>query len=135
MSRRAVGFTLIEIMIVVAIIAVIAAIALPGYQNQIRDSRRADCAAVLTQGRQMMERYYSRQFTYAGAAAGTDTPAKCPIDGNDQSYRLALSNLSATGYTLTATPQNAQAADECGALSINQAGVKTVGGSTIDKCW
>ena len=130
------GFTLIEVMIVVAIIAVIAAVAIPGYQNQIRDSRRADCLAVMAQGRQMMERFYTKNYTYAGAVIGTDTPAKCPIDGNATYYNLAFVGApNATSFTLQATPANEQAGEACGALTINQAGQKTAAGGTVDTCW
>lgn len=130
------GFTLVELMIVVAIVAIITAIALPGYQGQVRDSRRADCTAVLMQGRQMMERFYTKNYTYAGAVVGTDTPAKCPIDGNNTHYNLAfVGTPDATGFTLQATRANAQVSDACGDLTINQAGQKTASGGTVDDCW
>lgn len=130
------GFTLVEVSIVVAIIAIIAAVALPSYRAQVQDSRRADCIAVLTQGRQMMERFYTKNYTYQGAVIGTDTPAKCPIDGNDTYYNLAFTGAqNATSFTLQATPVNAQAGETCGVLTINQAGQKTAAGGTVDQCW
>lgn len=127
------GFTLIELMIVVAILAILTAVALPSYQNQVRDSRRADAVSVLMQSRQLLERYYSKNYTYANAPAGT-VPTKSPIDGGVTYYSIALVSGAST-FTLTATPQGGQAGDTCGALVINQAGVKLSGGGTIDTCW
>ena len=143
MRVRALGFTLIELMIVVAIIAIIAAIAVPSYENQMQKTRRTDGTAALLQARQGMERHYSKNYTYLGAAAGTAFIAKAPIDGNDTFYNLTLDAVTATGFTITATPVNAQQNDSCGALGINQAGAKGAKGSApgstaagdIDECW
>ena len=127
------GFTLIELMIVVAILGIIAAIALPSYQGQVRDGRRADSTAVLLQARQLMERHYSKNYNYAAPAA-VGIPAKSPIDGTASYYVIALA-AGATTFTLTATPQGGQAGDGCGVLTINQAGVKTAADGTVDACW
>lgn len=129
------GFTLIELMIVVAIIAIIAAVALPSYQSQTRDARRTDAAAVMLQARQQMERFYSKNYTYVGATAGGTITDKAPIDGAARHYTLSLSNLTATTFTITAAPQDSQTGDSCGSLTINQAGTKAATGGTVDNCW
>lgn len=134
------GFTLIELMIVVVIVGLLFGIAFPNYQQQTRDARRADATAVLMESRQQMEREYAKRYTYANATAGAPGTAtisnQSPSDqGATAYYDIALSNLSQTTFTITAAPVGSQAADACGALTINQAGVKTVGGSTVDDCW
>ena len=127
------GFTLIELMIVVAILGIIAAIALPSYQGQVRDGRRADGTAVLLQARQLMERHYSKNYNY-GTPAAVGIPVKAPIDGTASYYVITLA-ADATTFTLTATPATSQSGDGCGVLTINQAGVKTSAEGSIDTCW
>jgi len=127
------GFTLIELMIVVAILGIIAAIALPSYQNQVRDGRRADGTAVLLQARQLMERHYSKNYNY-GTPAAVGIPVKAPIDGTASYYVITLA-ADATTFTLTATPATSQSGDGCGVLTLNQAGVKTSAEGSIDTCW
>jgi type IV pilus assembly protein PilE len=87
-----------------------------------------------------MERYFTENNTYAGASlAGANPiyPATCPIDGGDATYNLAITNLTATTYTLTATPiaGGPQAKDACGTLSLTQTGQKGATGGTVSKCW
>lgn len=127
------GFTLIELMIVVAIIAIIAAVAYPSYNEHIIKTRRKAGASCLMEAAQFMERAYTVSMTYAGA----DPALACETDvaGN---YTIAVGASTATGYTLTATPQGAQASHDtkCGTLGINQAGVRTKTGSgTVTECW
>jgi type IV pilus assembly protein PilE len=129
------GFTLIELMITVAIVGILAAIAYPSYQEHIRKARRADAQAVLLELAQFMERYYTMNNTYAGAALPF---AKAPKDGDDTYYGIDFDgDPDATSYTLVATPAGAMTGDKCGTLSINAAGVKGISAEDVDLsvCW
>lgn len=129
-SRRASGgFTLIELMIVVAIIGIIAAIAYPSYQDQVTKTRRMDAQGALSSFASAMERYYTENGTYEGAATGgNDTgsptifPDEAPLDGANKYYDLTISSAARNSYTLTATPKNAQSGD--GAIRLRSTGEK-----------
>lgn len=131
--RRAQGFTLIELMVVVAIVAILASIAYASYQNQVMKTRRAAATTCLQERAQFMERYYTTNMTYAGAP----NPAQCADIANH--YTIAFSGgVTATAYSLTATPQGVQATRDtgCGTLSINQNGLRgKTGSGTVDECW
>ena len=139
------GFTLIEIMIVVAIIGIIAAIALPSYTSYIARARRADARATLLQTAQFMQRFYSANDQYAKTRAGADAidtiPAnllRSPVDGTPLYTISFASTPTASAYTLqmVPVPGSSMANDACGTFTINQAGVKTVSGSkSVAECW
>ncbi|MEA3243489.1 MAG: type IV pilin protein [Pseudomonadota bacterium] len=120
------GFTLVELMIVVAIVGILAAVAYPSYQDSVRKSRRADGKTALLQAVQLAERWFTQRNTYDMTAG---TPPNGPsAEGH---YNLAYVG-DATTFLITATPGGAQATDPCGNLTINELGVK--GGGMAD-CW
>lgn len=116
------GFTLIELMITVAIIGILAAIAIPAYQRYVREARRADAFTGLLDLQSRQERWRVNTTTYGATA---DHPAMGFVDQTDF-YDFTSTGNSATAYTLTATAQNTQTSDTgCTTLTINQAGTKT----------
>ena len=137
------GFTLIELMIVVAIAAILAAIAYPSYMEQVRKTRRSNCAGELMGLANAMERFFTENATYVGATVGGNAadifPAQCPVDsapaGGPVYYTLSIPAQGASTFTVQAAPAGAQAADTCGTLSYTNAGVKSATGGSVDDCW
>ena len=123
------GFTLIELMIVVAIVAILAAVAYPSYQAHVIRTNRAVANGCLVELSQFMERYYTTNISYLGAAL----PASDCQNTLAARYVFAFQAApTANQYTISATPGGAQAVDACGTLSINQAGART---PNTPECW
>jgi len=135
-KTEASGFTLIELMIVVAIVGILAAVAYPSYLSHIQESRRSDARTNLLQLAQFMERNYTAngRYTDAGGAAPALPYTEAPRDGDAKFYDLDLNNVTAATFTLRARPKGAMAGDTCGTLTLNQAGVKGAGGD-VGECW
>lgn len=134
--KRPRGFTLIEIMIVVAIVAILAAVALPSYKSYVLKTRRADALSTLTQTQAILERCYAQTLSYAVACSDTPT---FPFTSAQAFYNISLSNQTATTYTLTATTMNAQIADTtCKTMTLDQANQKSAADSSSTAqsvCW
>tara|TARA_R110000751_G_scaffold7607_10_gene30881 strand:+ start:6236 stop:6667 length:432 start_codon:yes stop_codon:yes gene_type:complete len=125
------GFTLIEVMITVLIVGILAAIAFPSYTAYVTRSYRDSAKACLSEYAQFMERYYSSNLTYVGAAPALG----CSTEGSmEDRYVFSVDTLAQSTYTAKATVQGAQQANDtkCGNLSINHLGVKTASDAS---CW
>jgi len=128
---RAAGFTLIELMITVAIIGILAAIAYPSYTEYVLRGNRSEAQALLNDAAARQERYYAQNNTYA------DTTAKLGYSSASSAtnlYTLSIPSASSSAYSLLATAQRTDA--KCGNLGIDQAGTKSETGSgSVSDCW
>ena len=151
MKQTQLGFTLIELMITVAIVGILASIAYPSYQDSVMKSRRADAKGALLGFANALERHFTETNSYCNAATttvGTCTNATgsptiysttSPIDGGTPYYNLTIYTATDSIYTLYAAPTGAQSGDKCGTLTLNHKNEKDVIGAatgvTKANCW
>jgi type IV pilus assembly protein PilE len=117
------GVTLIELMVVVVVVAILAAVAIPSYTNSVQKSRRADAKSALTSAAQAMERWFTERNTYAGALLGTGGIYSATSVNGFYALTFAAggaTNTNAGGYTLQAAPLGTQASDSCGTYALDQ---------------
>ena len=140
-----IGFTLIEMMITVVIVGVLAAIALPSYQNYVRSAHRSDAKAALLENAQFLEKNFTEVNKYNKDAAGDDVVlpvTKTPReDAGAGMYSLALevNSTTASTFKLVATPVGGTMmdGDACGAFTLNHLGQRDVTGTGLSRtqCW
>ncbi|MEH6625110.1 MAG: type IV pilin protein [Motiliproteus sp.] len=142
------GVTLLELMIVVAIIGILASVAYPSYQEFVKQGRRADAQGALMSFAGAMERHFTVSDSYCGA--GTTTEADCgsgathkgppsifsqtsPVgNGTDVYYALTIASVGPASFTIQADPAGAQIGDVCGSMTIDHTGARAAVGTD---CW
>ena len=141
-SNHVRGFTLIEVMMVVAIVGILAAIALPNYSQYVMKGRRVDAKNALLDLAGRQERYFATHNQYTTTASelgyGADTSFPLAIIASGAShYSLSVAATGTADFTATATPQGMQTADACSGYTINNLGQQTNTGVTNPPtdCW
>lgn len=126
MMKQEKGFTLIELMIVVAIIGILAGVGYPAYMNSVKKANRADGIDSLLSLAGRMEEYYMNNDKYNGATVASAT-------SSDGLYTLSITSADAFTYLLTATPVSPD--PDCGNLTLNSLGQKGTSAGTVSDCW
>jgi type IV pilus assembly protein PilE len=137
---RQAGFSLIELLVVLVIMGVLSALALPGYTRYVQRGNRTEVMAALLEAQHFMERYYSANGQYLSPANAVPMlPQRLqgiPSQGTVR-YQLSVREATANSYLLQAVPEGSMAGDVCGSLTINQTGLRGVLNSTnsVSECW
>ena len=137
MKKSIRGFTLIEAMIVVAILGIIVAIGYPSYREYVMKSRRVEGLGGLLELSDRLERYYTDRSTYGGIQADDHFGAPSG-DGmhltERGTYKLNINASDAVSFTISAIPQGPQTKDKCGTFTLTHSGTKQSGG-LVSECW
>ena len=141
------GFTLVELVVVMAVLAILTSLALAGYSESVRKSNRGDAQASLTGLAGALQMHYTENSpsTFRGAAqGGGDTgapgifPSQSPLDGTNKKYDLAIWSATATAYEVRAVPISGSM-DKCGTLTLTSTGARGITngdtGVTWQDCW
>lgn len=148
--NKRMGFTLVELMIVVAIISIISAFAYPSYRENVRRGNRAEVRALMLENAQFMERFLTENNSYLQTAGAAPTPPVLPntvsprgATGTKVNYNIAFRAVparTATTFAIEAVPVNNMASDACATLTYNHLGQRgtegtLTGGMTTETCW
>jgi type IV pilus assembly protein PilE len=141
--RSHLGFTLIEVMVTVAIVGILAAIALPAYKEQIARGKRADVQTVLMEDAGYMQRYYAAQNSFNGTPAPSLPASQAPKAAVAANYTIAVAVPASAPvtFTLTATRAGSMVGDKCGNFTYDNLGQKglaagtAAAGQTAAACW
>lgn len=134
------GFTLIELMVVVVVVAVLSSLAYPSYQEFVMRAKRTEGKAALLDAAQALERHFTNYNTYPSSLSTAGVRTYSGDSAAKAAYTIAIaagaSGSLASSFTLTATPANGHVDAKCGNLSLNQLGVKGESGTlTAAECW
>lgn len=135
--RGARGITLVELLVVVMVVGILAAISIPAYRQYSIRVKRTDAKTQLLATAQQMERCFTRDLTYVGCVT---FPINIPLEASGTAITYQIANpgaaLTANSFLLTATRQNGQTRDTaCGDFTLNERGVRGVTAGTPADCW
>jgi type IV pilus assembly protein PilE len=134
--KRSRGITLVELMITVAIVAILAAVGYPSYMEHVKSTRRGEAKATLLELAQFMERKFSADGCYKCGSETITLPfTQAPKDGGTAYYTLSLAStpaVSGTTFTLQAVPTGVMSGDSCGTYTVDQTGTHSPVSTT---CW
>jgi type IV pilus assembly protein PilE len=144
------GFSLLELMIVLAIVAILARISYPSYKESVAKTKRAQAAAQLLEVAQFMQRFYSQNDRYdqtnqtvpvaaAVPAVLANAPKDSPAANANYNISFPANTLKSNSFTLQAVPANSMVGDRCGTLQLTSTGRRFItdnaDGSTLANCW
>lgn len=133
------GYTLVELLITVAIIGIIAAVALPSFQASSMRAARSEAQAALLEAASDQERFYSANSSYSANALPLANPAQEFKTSRDGHYQISIAACDtgtiANCFVATATPQGGQASDACTTLTLTDTGIRGSTGAAVDECW
>jgi type IV pilus assembly protein PilE len=126
------GFSLIELLITLAIVAILAVITVPSFSGLVARSRRSDAMAALLDVQLAQERWRALNFSYAPALSALGWAT---ADSPDGYYRLRINNADDSGFTVTARPVGVQQSDSCGVFAVDEQGPDYSAGFADEGCW
>ncbi len=137
------GFTLVELMITVAIIGILAAIAYPSYTQYVQRANRAEARSMLLENAQFLERNFTTANRYDQTSAGAVINGaalprtKSPINGAAK-YNITFAAQTSQTFTLQAAPTGTMAGDACDTFTLTNTGVQGLSGNptlSVAECW
>ena len=136
-TNQARGFSLIELLIVITVVGLLLAVALPSYTRYVLRSHRSSAVTGVLDLASRQARYYTTNNTYTTSMTALGYPADpMPLtDSSNRYYDLSVASATATAFTVRAVPVNAQTKDTCRTYTYTDLGVKSVSSGTLGDCW
>ena len=140
--RYVLGFSLLELMLAISIVAILSSIAYPSYREHVARARRSEAQSAVMAIAQFMEKNYTATGSYILSTSGGVTTLpfySIPKDSSNPYYIISLSNVTSSAFTVVATRAGTMNGDYCGDFTLDYTGVKSIknagSGVLISQCW